>query len=225
MFSCSLPPALLAEWPGSFTAVIRGGTDIKIRVSTENRPWRRKFSRRSCRDSNPQPFNHESGALTTELSPPRCRVGGLVEVVSKVELGNDEHHLSLGLGQLVQHVQDPSLTLVITNVDFLQNQSIISGQVGHGWLRHVVGVTCQRHFLALGPVHVDGKEEVVPGLAPPPGVPLLYLLLPQCRARVGGKSALPLILTRGCGMSNLKPWRKQIDSFFLLCELVTLLSA
>ena len=29
-----------------------------------------KFSRRSSRDSNPRPFNHESGALTTELSPP-----------------------------------------------------------------------------------------------------------------------------------------------------------
>ena len=28
-----------------------------------------KFSRRSCRDSNPPPFDHESGALTTELSP------------------------------------------------------------------------------------------------------------------------------------------------------------
>ena len=38
----------------------------------------------------------------------RCRVGGLVEVVSKAELGNDEHHLSLGVRQLVQRVQDPS---------------------------------------------------------------------------------------------------------------------
>ena len=47
-----------------------GGTDTEIRVSTESRPWRRKFSRRSSRDSNPRPFNHESGALTTELSPP-----------------------------------------------------------------------------------------------------------------------------------------------------------
>ena len=26
-------------------------------------------SRRSCRDSNPRPYDHESGALTTELSP------------------------------------------------------------------------------------------------------------------------------------------------------------
>ena len=53
------------------TVVKRGwnGTDTEIRVSTESRPWRRKFSRRSCRDSNPRPFNHESGALTTELSP------------------------------------------------------------------------------------------------------------------------------------------------------------
>ena len=51
------------------TAVTRGGTDTEIRVSTESRPWRRKFSLRSCRDSNSRPFNHESGALTTELSP------------------------------------------------------------------------------------------------------------------------------------------------------------
>ena len=51
------------------TAVTRGGADTEIRVSTESWPWRRKFSRRSCRDSNPRLFNLESGALTTELSP------------------------------------------------------------------------------------------------------------------------------------------------------------
>ena len=46
--------------------------DTEIRVSTESRPWRRKFSSRSSRDSNLRPFNHESGALTTELSPRVC---------------------------------------------------------------------------------------------------------------------------------------------------------
>ena len=30
-------------------------TDTEIRVSTESWPWRRKVSRRSCRDSNPRP--------------------------------------------------------------------------------------------------------------------------------------------------------------------------
>ena len=50
------------------TAVTRGGTDTEIRVGTESRPWRRKFSHRSCRDSNPRPFHHESGASTNELS-------------------------------------------------------------------------------------------------------------------------------------------------------------
>ena len=49
-------------------------TDTEIRVSTESRPRRRKFSRRSSRDSNPRPFNHESGALTTELFPPPIRL-------------------------------------------------------------------------------------------------------------------------------------------------------
>ena len=53
------------------TAVTRGGgTDTEIRVNTESRPRRRKFFRRSCGDSNPRPFSHEPGALTTELSPP-----------------------------------------------------------------------------------------------------------------------------------------------------------
>ena len=52
------------------TAVTRGWNDAKIGVSTESWPWRRKFSRRSCRDSNPRPFSHESGALTTERSRP-----------------------------------------------------------------------------------------------------------------------------------------------------------
>ena len=42
--------------------------DTEIRVSKESWPWRRKFSCCSCRDSNPQPFNHKSGTLTTELS-------------------------------------------------------------------------------------------------------------------------------------------------------------
>ena len=40
----------------------------EMRVSTKSRPWRRKFSHCSCRDSNQWPFSHKSGALTTELS-------------------------------------------------------------------------------------------------------------------------------------------------------------
>ena len=59
-----------------------GGMDTEIRVSTESRPWRRKFSRRSCRDSNPRPFNHESGALTTELSPPPLFFHMFVHIIS-----------------------------------------------------------------------------------------------------------------------------------------------
>ena len=48
--------------------------DTEIRVSTESRPRRRKFSRRSCRDSNPRPFDHDPGAPTTELSPPPMQI-------------------------------------------------------------------------------------------------------------------------------------------------------
>ena len=50
------------------TAVTRGWNGHRIRVSTQSRLWRRKFSRRSCRDSNSQLFDHESGAQTNKFS-------------------------------------------------------------------------------------------------------------------------------------------------------------
>ena len=37
-------------------------------VSTESWPWRIKFSRHPCMASNSRPFDHEFGALTTEIS-------------------------------------------------------------------------------------------------------------------------------------------------------------
>ena len=50
-------------------AVTRGWNGYRNKSQHKKGPWRRKFSRRSCKDSNPRPFNHESGALTTELFP------------------------------------------------------------------------------------------------------------------------------------------------------------
>ena len=71
--------ALLAEWPGSCTCYCgnwRGWNGYRNKSQRKKSwPWRRKFARRSrCRDSNPRPFNHESGALTTELSSLPCSV-------------------------------------------------------------------------------------------------------------------------------------------------------
>ena len=74
VYACLAVTCHLRFWQNDWdllraTAVTRGGgADADIRVSTESWPWRIKFSRSSCRDSNPRPFNHESGALTTELS-------------------------------------------------------------------------------------------------------------------------------------------------------------
>ena len=76
MYACLAVTCHLHFWQNDrdFFTCYCGNTGVeripKIRVSTESRPLRRKFSRRSSRDSNPRPFNHESGALTTELSPP-----------------------------------------------------------------------------------------------------------------------------------------------------------
>ena len=50
------------------TEITRGWNGHRIRVSTQSWLWGRKFSCRSCRDSNSQPFDHESGALTNKLS-------------------------------------------------------------------------------------------------------------------------------------------------------------
>ena len=65
---CNLPPA---PWPRSFTCYCgnTGAERIPKWVSAESWLWTKTFSRRSCRDSNPWPSDHESGTLSTELSP------------------------------------------------------------------------------------------------------------------------------------------------------------
>ena len=70
VFRYNLPPALLAEWPGSLraTAVTQGWKGHRISVSTQSYLWRKKFSYRSCWDSNWPHFDHESGTLTNQLS-------------------------------------------------------------------------------------------------------------------------------------------------------------
>ena len=69
VFRCNLPPALLAEWPGSFTChwVTRGWNGDQIKVSTQSWLWRRRFCCRSCWEFNLQPFDHEPSTLTNKL--------------------------------------------------------------------------------------------------------------------------------------------------------------
>ena len=54
MSRCNLPPALVFYVPLQLQK--RGGDRHRKRVSTQTYLWRRKFSRRSCRDLNSQPF-------------------------------------------------------------------------------------------------------------------------------------------------------------------------
>ena len=70
VFSCNLPPTLLTEWPESFMCYCSNTGEERIPkwVSTESWPWRTKFSNCFCQDLNLQPFDPESGALTTEVS-------------------------------------------------------------------------------------------------------------------------------------------------------------
>ena len=53
------------------TAVTRGWNGYRNKSQHRRSTLEKKISRRSCRDSNLRPFNHESDAVTTELSPPR----------------------------------------------------------------------------------------------------------------------------------------------------------
>ena len=52
------------------TAVTRGWNGYRNKSQHRKSTLEKKISRRSSKDSNPRPFNHESGALTTELSLP-----------------------------------------------------------------------------------------------------------------------------------------------------------
>ena len=59
------------------TAVTRGWNGYRNKSQHKKSTLENKFSRRSCRDSNPRPFSHESGTLTTELFPPPELEGGM----------------------------------------------------------------------------------------------------------------------------------------------------
>ena len=50
------------------TAVTRGWNGHRIKVSTQSWPWWRTLSCHFCPDSNSEPTDHESGAVTNKLS-------------------------------------------------------------------------------------------------------------------------------------------------------------
>ena len=62
----------LAEWPGFLraTVVTRGWNGYRNKSQHRKSTLEKKILPQTSRDSNPRPFNHESGALTTELSLP-----------------------------------------------------------------------------------------------------------------------------------------------------------
>ena len=89
------------------TVVIQGWKRHWVRVSTESWLWRRKFSHCSCRDSNSQPFHHESGALLT--SYPGFKINtqhmGPYLIISKCSKVNKYSCLKLSLLRKAINVQ------------------------------------------------------------------------------------------------------------------------
>ena len=78
MYACLAVTCHLHSWQNDpdflrATVVTRGWNGYRNKSQHRKSTLEKKFSRRSSRDSNPRPFNHESGALTTELSPPPVR--------------------------------------------------------------------------------------------------------------------------------------------------------
>ena len=60
------------DWGLLHAIVVTRGWNRYRKSQHRKLPWRTKFSHRSCRESNSEPFDHESAALsflTTELSP------------------------------------------------------------------------------------------------------------------------------------------------------------
>ena len=51
------------------TAVTRGWNEDRNKSQHRSWPWRQKKYHHFCWDLNPRPFNHKSGAVSTELSP------------------------------------------------------------------------------------------------------------------------------------------------------------
>ena len=73
------------------TAVTLGcngyGKRRRKKESSVSWSWRRIFSRRSCGDSKLRPFDHESSAQTTELSPPPTHVVIFLRVENRAGVG------------------------------------------------------------------------------------------------------------------------------------------
>ena len=123
------------------------GTDTKIRVSTESWPWWRTFS---CRDLNPQPFNHECGALTTELFLPASL---------------DECWVSHHLQNKTKLTRSLSL---MSSMNWLQNKTKLTWSLNlmssMNWLRTAPLKTC---MLSMLPLKVMRKQKtLITGLSP-----------------------------------------------------------
>ena len=82
MFKRNLPPAHLAEWPGSFMChCCNTGVERLLKQESEQKvDWRRKFSHRSRRGIEPATFRLRSSA--TERSTPPFSAFSLFSIVS-----------------------------------------------------------------------------------------------------------------------------------------------
>ena len=120
------------------------------------------------------------------------RVTRLVQVVPEVEPGQDEHHLLVGLRQLVKTAEDPLLSPVIADVAVQEDILRPLGGGRHRWLSHVDGLSSQGHLQVLGPVHEDGWDEVGP--LPPLGVPLARPLTPEGHVALELREKLAMLL-------------------------------
>ena len=103
------------------TAVARGWSGHRTRVSIQSWLWRRKFSRRSCRDSNSQPFDDESGALTKKLSRLSRNINRLKHMPFRCCLFTASWTSTTGLGRNDSSLYYVHITFCCCCCCFIQN--------------------------------------------------------------------------------------------------------
>ena len=88
------------------TAVTRGWNGYRNKSQHRKLTLEKKILQPLCRDSNPGPFNHESGALTTELSVKQSSVLGLFFLVYLLVTFHHTwkiYHLTVTFWQMTEH--------------------------------------------------------------------------------------------------------------------------
>ena len=157
---CNLPPELLAEWLGSFMCYRGNMREERIlkSVSTKSWPWRRKLSHHSSWDSNPKPFNHESGALTTELSMLHVHQSACKCLLHTTFTNPKQNTCTHSHTQKIYIYIYTDFTQTIHRVQV----KLLTGQVYHKWMKKLLALMHTNIYICIyTPLHATFVSKTV----------------------------------------------------------------